>query len=191
MLDLEYILPVISVLTLAVSITFILWFIKTLNYIKVLLAQMRDYNEWTYNLIVNINKHVNKNNIENRDKKTFNDNFFVTEDLTPDFETFTKVVGVTQTNENREDIQTLLKQIAPNEHLDFKSDPTEHNIPNLVKVYAKGFHIGYLNKELSGNITYFLKNNPEFVLIGEIVEITGGFGKNKGCNIKIMFKKRY
>lgn len=60
MLDLEYFLMIISALTLVALITFILWFIKTLNYIKVLLAQMRDYNEWTYNLIVNINKHIDK-----------------------------------------------------------------------------------------------------------------------------------
>ena len=60
MLDLEYFLMVISALTLVASITFFFWFIKTLNYIKVLLAQMRDYNEWTYNLIVNINKHIDK-----------------------------------------------------------------------------------------------------------------------------------
>lgn len=190
MFDYEYILMVVSIIALVASVTFIFWFIRVLNDIRALLFKIKDLNEWTYNLTVNINKNIDKNQGE----KPIDDTFIVTEELTSDFETLTKVIGVTQMNENGENIQTLLKQIAPNTPLAFKAEPSNPNVPNLLnlfKVYANGVHIGYLNRELTGNIMYFLKNNPEFVLVGEIIEITGGFGKNKGCNIKIMFKNRY
>ena len=118
------------------------------------------------------------------------DSFFVSEILTSDFTTFTKVVGVTKTNEKGEYIQTLLRQISSNAILTFKPEPNNPYDPNAIRVYANNNHIGYLNKELAGNISYFLKNNPEFVLVGTIAEITGSGNKNKGCNIKIMFKTK-
>ena len=116
--------------------------------------------------------------------------FFVSEILTSDFTTFTKVVGVTKTNEKGAYIQVLLQQIPSNATLTFKPEPNNPYDPNAIRVYANNNHIGYLNKELAGNITYFLKNNPEFVLVGTIEEITGSGDKNKGCNIRIMFKTK-
>lgn len=113
--------------------------------------------------------------------------FFVTEELTPYFETFTKIVGVTKNNEKGIPIQYLLRKLTKNAFISFKPEPTNPYDPNAIKVYANDIHIGYLNKELANNISYFLKNNPNYILVGKIIEITGNT-LNKGCNIKIFFK---
>ena len=60
MLDYEDILMIISIVALVASVTFIFWFIRVLNDIRVLLSQIKDLNEWTYNVTVNINKHIDK-----------------------------------------------------------------------------------------------------------------------------------
>lgn len=186
MFDYEEILTIVSIIVLLASVTFIFWFIRVLNDIRALLFKIKDFNEWTYNLTVNINKNTVKNNDEN----TSDNSIIVTKDLNKNFNNLTNVIGVTQINENGEYVQSVLKQISPDATLTFKADTKNPNNPNIIKVYANGFHIGYLNRELSANILYFLKNNPEFVLVGNIAKITGGYGKNRGCNIKIMFKAK-
>ena len=60
MLDYKDILMIISIVALVASVTFIFWFIRVLNDIRALLFKIKDLNEWTYNLIVNINKHIDK-----------------------------------------------------------------------------------------------------------------------------------
>lgn len=56
MFDYEDILLIVAIITLVASVAFIFWFIRVLNDIRALLFKIKDLNEWTYNLTVNINK---------------------------------------------------------------------------------------------------------------------------------------
>lgn len=99
---------------------------------------------------------------------------------------YTKVVGVTKKNEDKESIQDILKDLAG---MDVSSLPLdlehEYDNPydeNAIKVYVAYQHIGYLKRSLAEE----LSNTTDSDLSGSVIEITGGDdGYNYGCNILI------
>lgn len=110
--------------------------------------------------------------------------------ITPDFSCYTKVVGVTQKNEDGEPIQSILSNLSAEDYsediyLQFLRDMFNPHDVNAIMVYADDKHIGYLSRELAQQISPFLDANQGYTLAGEISEITGGQSKTMGCNIKI------
>lgn len=105
------------------------------------------------------------------------------------FNTYTKIVGVTQENDKGANIQDILPLLSKNGRLIFIRDYSNEYDENAIKVYyhAKNelIHIGHLNRELSANISLFLDENPAYDIDGIVDEITGGNGKSYGCNIRI------
>lgn len=96
----------------------------------------------------------------------------------------TKVVGVTKQNENRKNIQSILKDLYDGCDLTLKRDPKNQYDSNAIKVYAEGEHIGYISKDLAKDLAP--KMDKGVVVTASIDEITGGEdGLYYGCNIKI------
>ncbi len=109
--------------------------------------------------------------------------------ITPDFVTDTKLVGVTADNDSGVPIQILLPMLKPNDPLIFIREYNNRYDPNAIKVFGKsGQHIGYLKKELTAELSPFLDQHSEIELEGTVNEITGGNGKNYGCNIRIWLR---
>lgn len=109
--------------------------------------------------------------------------------IAANFETCTKVVGVTKKNENEKPIQEILPYLDSESDLHFGRDWGNNYDPNAILVYADGEHIGYLKKELAAEISPFWDSHIEYELDGKILEITGGDEKIYGCNIEIWFKE--
>lgn len=96
----------------------------------------------------------------------------------------TKVVGVTKQNEDRKNIQDILKDLYDGCDLTLKRDPQNPYDANAIKVYAAGDHIGYISKDLAKDLAP--KMDKGVVVTASIDEITGGEdGLYYGCNIKI------
>lgn len=98
------------------------------------------------------------------------------------FETPTKIVGVTHGNR-----QSLLAQLDEYDEIELvREEHNPHDENAIAVLNAEGKKLGYLRAELAEEITYCLERNPDAVLLGNILEITGGtYGKNYGCNIEV------
>lgn len=103
------------------------------------------------------------------------------------FNTNTKIVGVTAENDKGTPIQILLSMLKSGDRLIFIREYKNPFDPNAIKVFSQsGQHIGYLSKELSTDISPLLDNDPTLNLEGVVTEVTGGTdGKLYGCNIRI------
>lgn len=105
------------------------------------------------------------------------------------FDTYTKVVGVTNTNDKGTNIQDILPLLSEGGRLILIRDFGNPYDENAIKVYyhtkKESIHIGYLTRELAANLSEFLDENPTFDIDGIVDEITGGNGKTYGCNIQI------
>lgn len=103
------------------------------------------------------------------------------------FNTNTKIVGVTSTNDKGTPIQILLSMMRSGDKLIFIREYNNPYDPSAIKVFSQsGQHIGYLSKELSTDISPLLDNDPALNLEGVVTEVTGGTdGKLYGCNIRI------
>lgn len=94
-----------------------------------------------------------------------------------------KVVGVTFGNADGTSRQEYIKKLKPGEELIFRPTPTR-DYPDTIGVFAlKGKQIGVVSAELAAE----LKNKyPTNFMRVTVAEITGGGGKNYGCNIHIV-----
>ncbi len=105
------------------------------------------------------------------------------------FDTYTKLVGVTKENDKGANIQDILPLLSEGGRLILIRDFGNPYDENAIKVYyhtkKESIHIGYLNRELAANLSEFLDENPTFDIDGIVDEITGGNGKTYGCNIQI------
>ncbi len=105
------------------------------------------------------------------------------------FDTYTKLVGVTKENDKGTNIQDILPLLSEGGRLILIRDYGNQYDENAIKVYyhtkKESIHIGYLNHELAANLSGFLDENPTFDIDGIVDEITGGDGKTYGCNIRI------
>lgn len=105
------------------------------------------------------------------------------------FDTYTKIVGVTKENDKGTNIQDILPLLSEDGRLILIRDFGNLYDKNAIKVYyhtkKESIHIGYLNRELAANLSVFLDENPTFDIDGIVDEITGGEGKTYGCNIRI------
>ncbi len=105
------------------------------------------------------------------------------------FDTYTKIVGVTKENDKGTNIQDILPLLSEDGRLILIRDFGNLYDENAIKVYyhtkKESIHIGYLNRELAANLSVFLDENPTFDIDGIVDEITGGEGKTYGCNIRI------
>lgn len=107
-----------------------------------------------------------------------------------DFMTDTKIVGVSQFNDEGIPIQMILPDLKPGGRLFFIRDYGNQYDNNAIKAFSwngkDSCHIGYISKELAAEIAPFLDKNMSHDLEGVIHEITGGTdGKNYGCNVRI------
>lgn len=101
--------------------------------------------------------------------------------------TYSKVRGVTFQCEKENSInrQEVLKRLKPNEKLTIEK--YEYNgEPAVMLLNSKGLDVGNLSAEMSKK--YYNKNFEVYVS-----EITGGNGKNLGCNIiiKLLWFNQY
>lgn len=97
-----------------------------------------------------------------------------------DLPLFTKVVGVTFN-----DCQENIKTSKIGDELIIKHTPSE-KYPESTAVINKRTNkmLGHIRKDIAISLVKEFKNN--FVLVGEIADITGGnVGESYGCNIKI------
>lgn len=105
------------------------------------------------------------------------------------FDTYTKIVGVTKENDKGTNIQDILPLLSEGGRLILIRDFGNQYDKNAIKVYyhtkKESVHIGYLNRELAANLSEFLDENPTFDIDGIVDEITGGEGKTYGCNIRV------
>lgn len=105
------------------------------------------------------------------------------------FDTYTKIVGVTKENDKGTNIQDILPLLSAGDRLILIRDYGNQYDENAIKVYYhtknEPIHIGYLNRELAANLSEFLDENPTFDLDGIVDKITGDGGKTYGCNIRI------
>lgn len=105
------------------------------------------------------------------------------------FDTYTKLVGVTKENDKGTNIQDILPLLSEGGRLILIRDFGNQYDENVIKVYyhtkKESIHIGYLNRELAANLSQFLDENPTFDIDGIVDEITGSEGKTYGCNIRI------
>lgn len=109
--------------------------------------------------------------------------------LDKNFDTYTKIVGVTKENDKGTNIQDILPLLSEGGRLILIRDFGNKYDENAIKVYYhtknEPIHIGYLSRELAADISAFLDENPTFDLDGIVDEITSGDGKTYGCNIRI------
>lgn len=98
------------------------------------------------------------------------------------FETPTKIVGVTHGNR-----QSLLAQLDEYDEIELvREEHNPHDENAIAVLNAEGKKLGYLRAELAEEVSLYLERNPGSVLLGSILEITGGTdGKNYGCNIEV------
>lgn len=109
--------------------------------------------------------------------KTNNDDF-----IPPEADFHTKVVGVTYKNDNGSDRQKIISKCKAGQDVIFKPTPSKE-YPEAVGVFTvKGEQLGYLNAELAHDLIHTYPNNQ---MQATITTITGGNGKNYGCNIHI------
>lgn len=97
--------------------------------------------------------------------------------------TYTSLAGVTFTNENGNDIQSILSNIPDGSSLDFIRDPNNPYDSNAIRVYYGNERIGYINRELAADVAPQIDTGK--VLSGCVSEITGGRDSALGCNVHI------
>lgn len=98
---------------------------------------------------------------------------------------YTKVVGVSFTNDNGTDRQKILKTCRVGQKLKLIPAPTKEH-PNSVKVCLEnGKQIGHLNDRLGGEISRLISSGGKAEAV--ITDLTGGTrGKEtRGCNIQV------
>lgn len=95
----------------------------------------------------------------------------------------TKVVGVTQDNDEGKPIQKILPTLSQYSSLKFIREPDNPHDKNAIKVYGSYQHIGYINADLAKEIAPLMDQGKE--LNGNISEVTGGGEHYYGCNIHI------
>lgn len=98
------------------------------------------------------------------------------------FETRTKIVGVTRGNR-----QELLEELSEYDEIELVREPNNPHDPNAIAVLnPDGKKLGYIRAGLAEELSRLMELYPDSVLLGDIIEVTGGEGgKNYGCNIEI------
>lgn len=101
------------------------------------------------------------------------------------FRTFTKIAGVTKTNDEGINIQEILCTLCPGDTIWGLKDYRNEFDTNAIKLYSKGgTHIGYLNRNVAADFAPLVDEGAD--VYGRIREITGGTnGKCFGCNIEV------
>lgn len=95
----------------------------------------------------------------------------------------TKVVGVTFDNDNGTSRQEIIKNCKEGDDIILKPVPTPE-YPDAIGVFnAKGQQLGHINADLAAELKEEYGTNPMSVTISNI---TGGDGKNYGCNLHIV-----
>lgn len=94
----------------------------------------------------------------------------------------TKVVGVTFSNSDGTSRQEIVRKCKAGDELIFKPTPsTEY--PDAIGVFnSKGQQLGNVSAELAEELKYKYPTNPMRVYVESV---TGGEGKNYGCNIRL------
>lgn len=99
------------------------------------------------------------------------------------FQTNTKIVGVTR--ENRQSLIESLDECDEIELVREENNPYDENAIAVLNSY--GEKLGYIRSELAERIVHYIEEYPDTVLLGNILEITGGTdGKSYGCNIEVI-----
>lgn len=103
----------------------------------------------------------------------------------------TKVAGVTFTNSDGTDRQTILKSCSNKESLVLKCTNVPGH-PNAVGVYRKsGKQLGFVPSHLSGQIARAISSRKKVTC--KILNLTGGGlfkKKTRGCNIEIKISSK-
>ena len=95
----------------------------------------------------------------------------------------TKVVGVTFGNPDGSSRQAYISNLKPNQDLVLRPVPTAQ-YPDAIGVFTlDGKQLGLINEELAAEIKYKYPMNFMQVTVSSI---TGGNGKNYGCNIHVI-----
>lgn len=95
---------------------------------------------------------------------------------------YTKVVGVTF-----DGIQSILPRLHAGMPLRLIREPDNRYDRNAVAVWCNGKKIGHLSRELAADIAPLMDKGID--VGGTIEQITGGGGKNYGCNIQVTIYK--
>ena len=94
----------------------------------------------------------------------------------------TKVAGVTFNNDDGSDRQKIISKCKAGQDLYFRPVPTEE-YPQAIGIFtSKGKQLGHVSAAIAKDLIFLYPNNPAKVTISEI---TGGNGKNFGCNILV------
>ena len=95
----------------------------------------------------------------------------------------TKVVGVTFGNDDGTSRQEIIKSCKSGDDIILKPVPTTE-FPDAIGVFKKdGKQLGHINADLAAELKERYPNNPMSV---SVANITGGGGKNFGCNLHIV-----
>ena len=106
-------------------------------------------------------------------------------------EFYTKIVGVTKTNDEGKQIQRILKEMSEEycegSLLELEHDADNPYDDNAIKVFYGGEHIGYIGRDLAKELAKLVDAD---IVEAEISEITGGAdGKSFGCNIHVRIRE--
>ncbi|MBQ8965886.1 hypothetical protein [Ruminococcus sp.] len=92
----------------------------------------------------------------------------------------TKVAGVTFKNDDGSDRQKIVKKCKEGQAVYFRPVPTEEH-PKAIGVFTSGGkQLGHVSSSIADDLIFLYPNNPAKVTIANI---TGGNGKNYGCNL--------
>lgn len=98
-------------------------------------------------------------------------------------EIYTKLVGVTQNNDEGVSIQSVLPQINEGALLELKREPDNPFDENAIKVLWNNNRIGYISKDIAANLAPVMDRGSK--ALGRVEGITGGDENTYGCNISI------
>lgn len=98
---------------------------------------------------------------------------------------YTKIVGVTQKNDDGADRQKILKKCKKGELVTLIRDPKNAYDKNAIKICREsGGQLGWIDAGLAINLSLAI-DLERYSMKGEIANLTGGGGKTRGCNLKM------
>jgi len=102
---------------------------------------------------------------------------------TPSQSFHTKIVGVTHDNDDGSSRQRFIRKLRVGQRLKLIRDPGNGYDRNAIAVFDRRRQLGYLSRDLASQFAGVLDNGGDMACT--VSDITGGGGRNYGCNVHI------